>query len=64
MKKHNKRKLKRGAYTTAQWTWGLPQTLIGAALYIAHRRDRHFNYNGARATVWDKDAGVSLGKSC
>ena len=62
MKKHNKRKLKRGVYTAAQWTWGLPQTLAGAALYLAHRKDRHFNYNGARATVWDKDAGVSLGK--
>lgn len=58
----DKRKLKRGAYTAAQWTWGLPQTLIGAALFLAHRRDGHFDYNGARATVWDKDAGVSLGK--
>ena len=49
-------------YTLIQWTWGLPQTLAGAGLYIAHRKDRHFDYNGARATVWDRDAGISLGK--
>ena len=62
MKKAGTEKLKKGAYTAAQWSWGLPQTLIGAALYLAHRGDSHFDYNGARATVWDKDTGVSLGK--
>ena len=62
MKKPDRRKLKKHAYTAGQWTWGLPQTLIGSALYLAHRKDEHFDYNGARATVWDKDAGVSLGK--
>ena len=62
MKKHNGKKLKRHAYTAAQWTWGLPQTLIGAALYAAHRRDDRFDYKGARATAWNKDTGVSLGK--
>jgi len=62
MKKPDRKKLKRSAYTAAQWTWGLPQTLAGAALYLAHRRDRHFDYNGARATLWDKGSGVSLGK--
>ena len=29
MKMPDRRKLKRGAYTAAQWTWGLPQTMIG-----------------------------------
>ena len=62
MKKHDRRKLKRHGYTALQWTWGLPQTLAGSLLYLAHRKDAHFDYNGARATVWDKDAGVSLGK--
>ena len=62
MKKPAKKKLKKHAYTAAQWTWGLPQTLIGAALYLAHRKDQHFEYRGARATAWDKDTGVSLGK--
>lgn len=62
MKMPDRIKLKIRAYTAAQWTWGLPQTLIGAALFMTHRKDEHFDYNGARATVWDKDAGVSLGR--
>ena len=49
-------------YNLAQWTWGLPQTLAGFALYMAHRRDKHYDYNGARATVWNRNDGVSLGK--
>jgi hypothetical protein len=62
MKKPVRKKLKKHAYTAAQWTWGLPQTLIGAVLYAAHRKDDHFDYRGAKATAWDKDSGVSLGK--
>ncbi len=62
MKKPVRKKLKKSAYTAAQWTWGLPQTLAGLGLYLAHRTDDHFDYNGARATLWDKDAGISLGK--
>ncbi len=62
MKKPSGKKLKKHAYTAAQWTWGLPQTLIGAALYAAHRKDDHFEYRGAVATAWNKDTGISLGK--
>ncbi len=62
MKRPAKKNLKKHAYTAVQWTWGLPQTLLGAALYAAHRKDEHFDYRGARATAWDKDAGISLGK--
>ena len=62
MKKTNRKKLKKHAYTAAQWTWGLPQTLLGAALYAVHRKDEHFDYHGAKATAWDKDTGISLGK--
>ena len=54
--------MKKHAYTAVQWTWGLPQTLAGAALYLSHRGDAHFDYRGARATAWDKDTGISLGK--
>lgn len=49
-------------YTAAQWTWGIPQTLVGAGLYLMHRGDKHFDYKGARVTAWDRDQGVSLGK--
>lgn len=58
----DKRKLKKSLYTTAQWTWGLPQTLAGAGLYLRHRKDPHFDYNGAKVIAWDRDSGVSLGK--
>ena len=62
MTQKKKAKLKKAGYTAAQWTWGLPQTVAGALLYLRHRGDEHFDYRGARATVWDGDAGVSLGK--
>ena len=57
-----KRKTKIILYNLVQWTWGLPQTLAGAGLYLKHRRDPHFNYNGARVTAWNSLRGVSLGK--
>lgn len=62
MKKETAAKLKTAGYNALQWTWGLPQTLAGALLYMKHRRDEHFSYRGATATVWDSDRGVSLGK--
>lgn len=54
--------MKKKLFTIAQWTWGLPQTLIGSAVYIANRKHAHFDYKGARVTVWDRDDGLSLGK--
>ena len=54
--------IKKKLFTVAQWTWGLPQTLIGSAVYIANRKHAHFDYKGARVTVWDRDDGLSLGK--
>ena len=60
--KRSKESIKNAAYGAAQWTWGLPQTLLGAAVYIAHRRDPHFSHKGARVTEWNKDAGLSLGR--
>lgn len=49
-------------YTLAQWTWGLPQTLLGAGLYLKHRKNRHFDYQGACVTAWNRKDGLSLGK--
>ena len=62
MNERRKKKLKKAGYTAVQWSWGLPQTVLGAALYLKHRNDEHFDYRGAKATVWNGDAGVSLGK--
>ena len=49
-------------YNIAQWTWGLPQNLAGLVLYAAHRKDRHYNHEGAMVTIWDRKDGISLGK--
>ena len=49
-------------YNLAQWTWGLPQTLAGLAVYMIHRKNRHYDYEGAKVTVWDRNDGLSLGK--
>lgn len=57
-----KRKIRHALYNAAQWTWGLPQTLAGAGLYVKHRHEPHFNYNGAKVTAWSRDSGISLGK--
>ena len=54
--------MKNKGYTFLQWTWGFPQTLRGSAVYLVHRKNRHFNYKGACVTEWDKNAGLSLGK--
>jgi hypothetical protein len=54
--------MKKKLYTITQWTWGLPQTLIGSAVFMIHRKDRHYDYNGAHVTEWERDDGVSLGK--
>ena len=62
MRRSTKRKLKKAGYNAIQWSWGLPQTLAGAVLYLKHRNNRHFDYGGAKATVWEGDKGVSLGK--
>ena len=52
----------RKLYNLSQWTWGLPQTLLGAGLFLKHRKDRHYKYKGASVTAWDRDDGLSLGK--
>lgn len=54
--------IRKAGYSFLQWTWGLPQTLLGAALYFANRQSDHFDYKGAKVTAWDRRDGVSLGK--
>ena len=49
-------------YRLWQWTWGLPQTLLGLAMAIKYRRCPHKRVGGALATLHDGDwGGVSLG---
>ena len=44
-----------------QWTWGLPQTLAGAFLFLLNLKAPHYPFHGAVVTVWDKKSSVSLG---
>ncbi len=49
-------------YRLVQWTWGILQTLIGAVIFLIYRKNPHFEYHGAIATVWHGQRGsVSLG---
>ena len=53
--------MKRFLYILLQCTWGLPQTLAGAVLYLIFFRCRHFRYREVVATRWPLRGGVSLG---
>lgn len=48
-------------YRLIQLTWGLPQTLLGALLYLRYRQCPHEVYRGAIVTRWPRGGGVSLG---
>ena len=56
-----KERILRILYTLLQLTWGLPQTLLGALLFLRYRKCRHRIYKGAVWTGWPKRSGVSLG---
>ena len=62
MDRTGKNRIVRAGYTAAQWTWGFPQTLIGAVVFLVHRKDAHRDHRGACLTEWDRDDGISLGK--
>ena len=54
--------MKRFLYRLCQWTWGLPQTLAGAVVFLRYCRCRHFWYQGALVTLWPvKGGSLSLG---
>ena len=44
-----------------QCTWGLPQTLLGAIVFLKHIRCPHRVYRGCIDTKWDSRGGMSLG---
>ena len=48
-------------YRLWQCTWGLPQTLAGALLYLRCRRSPHAPFHGALHTRWPRRDGLSLG---
>ena len=53
--------MKRIFFLTLQCLWGLPQTLLGAVLFLVHCRCQHSRFRGAIVTWWTRPGGLSLG---
>lgn len=54
--------MKRILYTVLQLTWGLPQTLLGFAVFLKNYKEPHSLHRYAIHTTWKRDlSGVSLG---
>lgn len=53
--------MKKILYTILQLIWGLPQTVLGFAVFLRWRNAPHFCYHGAIVTEWKKRTGLSLG---
>ena len=48
-------------YRLLQCTWGLPQTLAGAFVFILNRECKHYSYKGSIVTEWKSKSSLSLG---
>ena len=44
-----------------QWTWGLPQTLLGAVICLACRKCPHERFHGAIVTHWKQSGSLGVG---
>lgn len=53
--------MKRILFILIQCTWGLPQTLLGAIIYLKNRQCPHVVYRGCIDTKWNSRGGMSLG---
>ncbi|API88749.1 hypothetical protein BKP56_05360 [Marinilactibacillus sp. 15R] len=48
-------------YILIQFSWGLPQTILGLLLYLKYYKHPHTFYHGSIRTKWNRTDGVSLG---
>lgn len=53
--------MKRVLYTIWQILWGLPQTLVGAMVFLVFRPHRHDWFHGVLVSSWPYRSCVSLG---
>ena len=60
MKQHL-RALRGVLYTAGHMTWGLPQTVVGFGVFLAHARRPHARFHGAVVTTWESHKALSLG---
>jgi hypothetical protein len=53
--------MKKVLFRIWQWTWGFPQTLIGAILYCIHKNQPHSQFHGCVVTYWDLQGSLGVG---
>jgi hypothetical protein len=53
--------MKKFVFRLWQWTWGFPQTLIGAVLYMIHRKCSHGSFHGCVVTYWNCRGSLGMG---
>ena len=44
-----------------QWTWGLPQTLLGFVIFLFCRKCPHERYRGTVVTYWSQKGSLGVG---
>ena len=44
-----------------QWTWGFPQTLLGAVIFLMNRHRPRFEYHGCIVTRWKNSGSLGVG---
>lgn len=44
-----------------QWTWCLPQNLVGLLLLLVHKNGAHRRFRGAYVTAWQHQGCTSMG---
>ena len=49
-------------YHILQFTWGLPQNLIGLIMYLILFKRKHFRYEKAYVRVWKNETSLSMGQ--
>lgn len=47
-------------YDLLQWTWGLPQTILGFIYFLINIKQEHY-YHGSVVTIWKSKSSLSLG---
>ena len=53
--------MKKVLFWLLQWTWGLPQTLLGFVIYLCNFRKPHEMYRGCIVTRWGDGGSLGLG---
>lgn len=53
--------MRRVLYILLQCTWGLPQTLLGAVIFLLHLRRGHYFYHGVIVSEWGMHDSASIG---